>query len=99
MSSQRERAIEHIAIIPDGNRRYAKKADWSLFKTYSKAIRVFLRIIEVAQRKHVNYITFFCLSKQNLIRTPDDLEPLFKSLRFFISKILLSSSQPGSAYL
>ncbi|MFN3803878.1 MAG: polyprenyl diphosphate synthase [Pyrobaculum sp.] len=69
----------HIAVIPDGNRRYAKKAGLDLYRAYKvgvEKVRSFLTwVLEFRDIKHV---TIFALSTENLRRSRLELEILFK---------------------
>lgn len=69
----------HIAVIPDGNRRYAKKAGLDFYHAYKvgvEKVRNFLTwVLEFRDIKHV---TFFALSTENLKRSRLELEVLFR---------------------
>lgn len=69
--------LKHIAFIPDGNRRYAKKENISLLEAYQrgfdKAEEVFGWCLEVPG---LSTATVYALSTENLARTPEELEVL-----------------------
>ena len=81
-------AINHIAIIPDGNRRYAKANNLKLKIAYAEAIDVLLLIVKRACKLNTKYISFFCLSAQNIFRTKCELLPIFNNMISLIYKIL-----------
>ncbi len=63
--------LNHIAIIPDGNRRWAKKH--SIFgdgNIYQKGSDKTFEIIDAALRLQVPYVTFWASSYSNLANRP-----------------------------
>ncbi|MCC6020409.1 MAG: di-trans,poly-cis-decaprenylcistransferase [Thermoproteaceae archaeon] len=72
----------HIAVIPDGNRRYARKAGLDLHAAYKlgvEKIRSFLRW--VLEFRGIKCVTVFALSTENLNRSRLELEILFRVFR------------------
>ncbi len=69
----------HIAVIPDGNRRYAKKVGLDFYHAYKRGVekvRSFLTwALEFGDIKNV---TFYALSTENLQRSRVELEILFR---------------------
>jgi len=56
----------HLAVIPDGNRRWAKDNRWSLFKGYQKGVARFRDISLTAIKEGVPFFTFWAGSESNL---------------------------------
>jgi undecaprenyl diphosphate synthase/tritrans,polycis-undecaprenyl-diphosphate synthase [geranylgeranyl-diphosphate specific] len=72
----------HIAVIPDGNRRYARKAGLDLHAAYKlgvEKIRSFLHW--VLEFRDIKCVTVFALSTENLNRSRLELEILFRVFR------------------
>jgi len=71
----------HLMIIPDGDRRYAKKYNLTLAKAYEKAAETAYNLVKWALVNHgVTEYTFFSLSYANIKgRTQKELEPIFRS--------------------
>ena len=67
----------HIAFIPDGNRRWASSKEMESHLGHKEGIKVFFNIIR-ASNNRIPYITFWALSKANFIkRSPNELKYLF----------------------
>lgn len=69
----------HIAIIPDGNRRWAKDQKLSVRAGYEKGIDVIQLIVGSAIKCKVSHLTFFAMSSENVKRASDWII-MFKSL-------------------
>ncbi len=61
---------KHIAIIPDGNRRWAKKRRLSPWKGHYQGAKTFEKVLERAIELNIPYITFWGGSWDNLTRRP-----------------------------
>jgi undecaprenyl diphosphate synthase len=57
----------HIAIIPDGNRRWAKKRHLPGWEGHRKGVQRFQEISEAAHEAGASYITFWGGSEDNLL--------------------------------
>ena len=74
--------LKHIAIIPDGNRRWAKENGVSLAQVYLDGSR---KMLNLSKRLLLNYpglndISLFFVSFENLqSRKESDLNPLFEA--------------------
>ncbi|MEL9991614.1 MAG: polyprenyl diphosphate synthase [Thermoproteus sp.] len=79
----------HIAVIPDGNRRYAKKYGLSLVEAYRRGVEKVRKFATWAlEYKEIKHMTFFALSTENLQRSKLELELLFKVFKDEIRRTL-----------
>lgn len=60
----------HIAIIPDGNRRWAKAKGLEPWKGHEEGVKRFEEVSEAAFRSGVSYFTFWAASEDNLRSRP-----------------------------
>ena len=74
----------HIAIIPDGNRRWAKKKMLPVAAGHREGAEVFRRIVRHAEHLGVKYITFYAFSTENWKRDDAEVETLMKLLLNFL---------------
>ena len=74
----------HIAIIPDGNRRWAKKRMLPVAAGHREGAEVFRRIVRHAEHLGVKYITFYAFSTENWKRDDAEVETLMKLLLNFL---------------
>ena len=71
-------SLKHIAIIMDGNRRWATEKGLPKMMGHTKGAKNFRRIVKAAQAKKIQFLTFYALSTENLIgRSPEELKHLF----------------------
>ena len=69
----------HIGLIPDGNRRWAKKrglASWEGHKKGAEKGELFLNWC--FDHEDINEVTIYVLSEENFKRSPKELEKLYK---------------------
>ena len=71
----------HIAIIMDGNGRWAKKRLLPRSAGHKYGMERMIGLMEHAFDLGVDYITVYALSTENLKRPPEELEGLFNLLR------------------
>ncbi|MBQ8685355.1 MAG: di-trans,poly-cis-decaprenylcistransferase [Clostridia bacterium] len=72
---------EHIAIIMDGNGRWAKKRLMPRSFGHKQGMERMIGLMERAFELGVNYITVYALSTENLRRPQEELEGLYNLIR------------------
>jgi len=60
--------INHIAIIPDGNRRWAKRKGVPLYEGHRIGVQTTEKIFEKALELKIPYLTFWAASYDNLLK-------------------------------
>ena len=81
--------IDHIAIIPDGNRRWAKANGKTSEQGHLEGFERTREIIEQAFDGRVKNITFWGASLDNLAKRPqDEVQHLYKNFANYIKAIL-----------
>ncbi len=63
---------KHIAIIPDGNRRWAKKHKLEAWLGHKRGAENFEKMLDVAVEFNVSHISFWGSSKDNLAKRPSN---------------------------
>ena len=77
----------HIAIICDGNRRWAKDRGLPVFAGHERAVNhVFESLIDHAQQRGIKFITFWIFSTENWQRDKKEVEMLMNLFRGFFDK-------------
>lgn len=79
------RIPQHIAIIPDGNRRWAKKVGCNTLQGHQKGADNLLTIVKAAKELGIPIITFYVFSTENWNR--DSLE--IKGLMWLLESYLI----------
>lgn len=77
----------HVAIIPDGNRRWAKAKTLLPWKGHESAMDNVRTLIEAAaKRDDVSVLTLWCFSTDNWKRSPEEIDKLMELLKNFLEK-------------
>ncbi|MDP3995852.1 MAG: undecaprenyl diphosphate synthase family protein, partial [bacterium] len=61
---------EHVAIIPDGNRRWARKRGLHPWVGHEVGAKKFEKVLEKALELKIPYLTFWAGSWDNLTKRP-----------------------------
>ena len=77
MERERDAAPQHVAIIMDGNRRWAKTHGLPLVEGYRRGIAAFKNAIPAMAERRIPVATFWGFSTENWRRTPEELDTLF----------------------
>lgn len=68
---------EHVAVIMDGNRRWAEKKSLPPYRGHEKGEDVIEEVLEKALDMDIKYVTFWALSLDNVEkRSPEEVEHL-----------------------
>jgi undecaprenyl diphosphate synthase len=69
---------QHVAIIMDGNGRWARSRGMPRPAGHRASIKVVRRVVEECARRNVRYLTLFAFSSENWRRPPDEVGMLMK---------------------
>ncbi len=78
------RIPHHIAIIMDGNRRWAKKQGLSPMVGHWKGAEVLCSIVEAAANLGVKVLTVYAFSTENWNRDSEEVEDLMKLFQMYL---------------
>ncbi len=81
-----EKQLTHIAIIPDGNRRWAKEKGLPAFEGHRRGAENFEHLLNTARDLGIKYFTSWAFSTENWKRTEEENGYLFGLAREFIKK-------------
>ncbi|MDA9630753.1 isoprenyl transferase [Flavobacteriaceae bacterium] len=71
---------EHVAIIMDGNGRWAKQKGKQRFMGHKKGAKAVREVIEIAAERQIKFLTLFAFSCDNWNRPEDEVSLLMKLL-------------------
>ena len=67
---------KHIAIIPDGNRRWAKEKGLPTFEGHRQGFNQSIKLAEKSRRLGIKILTFWAFSTENWKRTKEEISYL-----------------------
>ncbi|MGB9635167.1 MAG: polyprenyl diphosphate synthase [Candidatus Micrarchaeia archaeon] len=76
--SSNEKIPYHIAIIPDGNRRWARKHGVDILKGHEKGIEKIGDLLKWCKEKDIRMVTMWGFSTENRNRTQQEVEGLMQ---------------------
>ena len=83
----KEKIPNHIAIIMDGNGRWAKQRMLPRKMGHREGARTLNKIIDYADKIGLKYITVYAFSTENWKRPKDEVESLMKLLKQYVDNI------------
>ena len=72
--------IQHIAIVPDGNRRWAQLHGLSPLEGHQKGADTMHRVVDYLASRGLKYLTLWGFSTDNWKRSPEEVENIFSVL-------------------
>ena len=84
MNTQLTDVPTHIAIIPDGNRRWAKLNNVPVRAGHKEGSYAFKRVVKEAARLGVKYVTFYAFSTENWSRDDKEIKALMGLMLRFL---------------
>jgi undecaprenyl diphosphate synthase len=81
---QHSKTPRHVAIIMDGNGRWAKKRGLPRYIGHKQGAEAVRRVVKNAADAGVEYLTLFGFSSENWSRPSDEIQELMKLLRQYL---------------
>lgn len=78
----------HVAIIMDGNGRWAQERGLPRFRGHQKGVERIRDVIRAASETGVGYLTLYAFSKENWVRPKDEVDFLMKLLSQYLDQEL-----------
>src|SRR6186997_161478 len=79
-----ERLPRHIAIIMDGNGRWAQRQNLPRVEGHRRGVASVRNTVEEAARLHIEQLTLYCLSSENWKRPQSELDFLMHLLEQYM---------------
>jgi undecaprenyl diphosphate synthase len=86
MSSASPHIPAHVAIIMDGNGRWAQKRGLPRIEGHRRGVETVRSIIDAAKEQGVRYLTLYAFSAENWKRPPAEVSALMGLLEFFLKR-------------
>ena len=78
----------HVAIVPDGNGRWAKKHGLPRLSGHREGVLNMLRMIQYINEYPIKYVTFYGFSTENWHRPESEVSGLFNLVEHFVDEQL-----------
>lgn len=85
----------HVAVIMDGNGRWAKQRGLSRTQGHRAGAKAVERLADACLAVGIRYVTLFCFSSENWNRPQAEIAALFKMLDEYLHKELAPFRQKG----
>ena len=85
----------HVAIIMDGNRRWAQARGLPVALGHKAGAEAARRATEAARNQGVGWLTLFAFSSENWLRPAEEVTALMGLLRFYLRSEVASLSREG----
>jgi len=82
-----------VAIIMDGNRRWALKKGLDVLKGHKEGVKSLKKIIQVCETLNVSELTFFAFSTENWKRDPTEVKSLLKLMEFYVKSEIVELNE------
>ncbi|NRA85961.1 MAG: isoprenyl transferase [Rhizobiales bacterium] len=96
MTNRNNKTPEHIAIIMDGNRRWAKKRFLPAIAGHKKGVDAVKAAVNAADDLGIKYLTLYSFSTENWDREQDEVGALMKLLIYALKKEIAELHQKNS---
>jgi undecaprenyl diphosphate synthase len=76
----------HVAIIMDGNARWAERHKVSKSEAYLQGIKRAWEVVLLGEELGIEFLTLYAFSKENWRRPPEEVESLMRLCEDFLRK-------------
>ncbi|WAW15684.1 isoprenyl transferase [Peptostreptococcus equinus] len=90
-----EKVPQHLAIIMDGNGRWAKSKMMPRTYGHKKGVETIRKIVEESKRLGVKYLTLYAFSTENWKRPKEEVDALMNLLVSYLKKELAELDKNG----
>jgi undecaprenyl diphosphate synthase len=93
--SGQQPGLSHVAIIMDGNGRWAKARGLPRAAGHERGVEALRRTVEAAGKLGIRYLTVFSFSTENWRRPAAEVNALFSLLKAYVQRDLSRLKQEG----
>lgn len=86
---------QHVAIIMDGNGRWAKERHLPRLAGHNAGAKAVQRTLEAAQQAGIKYLTLYAFSTENWVRPQDEIDGLLQLLEQTLDRYTKEASKHG----
>jgi len=86
----------HVAIIPDGNRRWARERGLPTLEGHRRGFTITPKLVRAARQLGIHTLTIWAFSTENWNRSEKEVKYLMKMYEWFIDKHLREAEKEGA---
>src|SRR3989344_9603946 len=90
------KAPNHVAIIPDGNRRWAKERKLPTFEGHRRGFTITPKLVRASRELGIHTLTIWAFSTENWNRSEKEVKYLMKMYEWFIGRHLAEAKKEGA---
>ena len=90
-----EGGLRHVAIIMDGNRRWARSRGMPPLFGHQRGAEAVRRTVEGCRERNIHYLTLFAFSSENWRRPANEVNELMNLLRFYLRREINELARSG----
>ncbi len=90
-----DRELTHVAIIMDGNRRWARLRGMPPVFGHQRGAEAVRRTVEGCRDRKIGYLTLFAFSSENWRRPANEVNELMNLLRFYLRREINELARSG----
>lgn len=87
--------LKHLAVVMDGNRRWAKAKGFLAKFGYTRGVKTLQKLMSVCIEEQISQLTLFAFSTENWNRPVDEVEFIFKLLERCLDDALKEFEKNG----
>jgi undecaprenyl diphosphate synthase len=87
--------LRHLAIIMDGNRRWARARGMPPMFGHQRGAEAVRRTVEGCRKREIQYLTLFAFSSENWKRPASEVNELMNLLRFYLHREINELARNG----
>ncbi|MCR2040043.1 polyprenyl diphosphate synthase [Campylobacter helveticus] len=87
--------LKHLAVVMDGNRRWAKAKGFLAKFGYTRGVETLQKLMSVCIEEKISHLTLFAFSTENWKRPADEVEFIFKLLERCLDDALKEFEKNG----
>lgn len=96
MEQDMQNIPQHIAIIMDGNRRWAKERGMIATEGHKAGAKILEKIVSYCNKIGIKYLTVYAFSTENWKRSKEEVSVLMNLLRVYLVKLAKTANENNS---
>ena len=94
--TSKKNSLQHIAIIMDGNGRWAQARGLNRTEGHKRGAEAAQRVVEAARDLGIGYVTLFTFSSENWNRPESEVRDLMDLMRYYLKKETAEMHKSGA---